>query len=319
MSRGRAARAVGDRARSRALRRLRRRAPATPRSRRPPRTPTRRRPERCGSSPTATRSPTRCSIRSASRTPTSTSKTASFNSDKAAAAKLAGGFEADVVEVCADEMQPLLDPRPDPAARSEPGSPTSTNSTLSDSDEIRNEAGNVLFAPASAGPHGLIVNTDEVDPSQIDSYTDLFDPAVRGPGGDRVDAADRDRRSRAMALGMDDPMDLSPDQIDQVEGVPARPPRPVPRLRRVRRLDGQPLQVGRGGDRRRRPRDDRDDDQATASRRSGSRPRRASLSWVCGLGDHLRAPRTSTPPTSCINYYASPEAQAIGGESGFVA
>ena len=35
-------------------------------------------------------------------------QTASFNSDKAAAAKLAGGFRADVVEVCADEMQPLL-------------------------------------------------------------------------------------------------------------------------------------------------------------------------------------------------------------------
>ncbi len=38
-------------------------------------------------------------------------KTASFNSNKAAAAKLAGGFEADVVEVCADEMEPLAGPR----------------------------------------------------------------------------------------------------------------------------------------------------------------------------------------------------------------
>ena len=35
-------------------------------------------------------------------------QTASFNSNKAAAAKLAGGFEADVVEVCTDEMEPLL-------------------------------------------------------------------------------------------------------------------------------------------------------------------------------------------------------------------
>ena len=33
---------------------------------------------------------------------------ASFNSNKAAAAKLAGGFEADVVEVCTDEMEPIL-------------------------------------------------------------------------------------------------------------------------------------------------------------------------------------------------------------------
>ncbi len=35
-------------------------------------------------------------------------QTASFNSNKAAAAKLAGGFDADVVEICADEMEPLL-------------------------------------------------------------------------------------------------------------------------------------------------------------------------------------------------------------------
>ena len=35
-------------------------------------------------------------------------KVATFDSNKAAAAKLAGGFEADVVEVCTDEMQPLL-------------------------------------------------------------------------------------------------------------------------------------------------------------------------------------------------------------------
>ena len=173
-------------------------------------------------------------------------KTASFNSNKAAAAKLAGGFEADVVEVCADEMQPLLvrglirplDPDGDHRLRPARASRTPH--------EIRDEAGKVLFVPASAGPHGLIVNTDEVDPEPIDSYTDLFDPAVRGPGGDRVDAADRDRRWRAMALGMDDPMDLSAGPDRRGQGVPARPPRPVPRLRRVRRLDGQPLQVGRG-------------------------------------------------------------------------
>ena len=35
-------------------------------------------------------------------------KIATFNSNKAAAAKLAGGFEADVVEVCTDEMKPLM-------------------------------------------------------------------------------------------------------------------------------------------------------------------------------------------------------------------
>ena len=35
-------------------------------------------------------------------------KTATFDSNEEAAAKLAGGFEADVVEICLDEMQPLV-------------------------------------------------------------------------------------------------------------------------------------------------------------------------------------------------------------------
>ena len=80
----------------------------------------------------------------------------------------------------------------------------------------------MLFVPASAGPHGLIVNTDEIDPSEIDSYTDLFDPQYSGQAAlestplTAIGVA-------AMALGMDDPMDLSPDQIDEVKAVPARP------------------------------------------------------------------------------------------------
>ena len=100
-------------------------------------------------------------------------KTASFNSNKAAAAKLAGGFEADVVEVCTDEMEPLADPRPDPPARPE-AVKDFDELAFSDSDEVRNDAGEVLFVPASAGPHGLIVNTEEVP--GVDSYADLFDP-----------------------------------------------------------------------------------------------------------------------------------------------
>ena len=88
-------------------------------------------------------------------------KVATFDSNKAAAAKLAGGFEADVVEVRTDEMEPLVVRgllRPlDPA-----GVADFNKLAFHDSADIRNEAGEVLFVPASAGPHGLIVNTDEV-------------------------------------------------------------------------------------------------------------------------------------------------------------
>ncbi len=86
-------------------------------------------------------------------------KVATFDSNKAAAAKLAGGFEADVVEVCTDEMAPLLAQnliRPlDPEAIDEFG-----KLAFSDAAEVRNASGEVLFVPASAGPHGLIVDTE---------------------------------------------------------------------------------------------------------------------------------------------------------------
>ena len=85
-----------------------------------------------------------------------------------------------MVEVCADEMQPLLDPRPDPAARSRGDHGLRPARSSRTPTRSATTAGKVLFVPTSAGPHGLIVNTDEVDPSQIDSYADLFDPQYAG-------------------------------------------------------------------------------------------------------------------------------------------
>ncbi len=55
-------------------------------------------------------------------------KTASFGSDEEAAAKLAGGFKADVVEVCLDEMQPAAQHAGCCARSILPGSPTGTSS-----------------------------------------------------------------------------------------------------------------------------------------------------------------------------------------------
>ena len=47
-------------------------------------------------------------------------------------------------------------------------------------------------------------------------------------------------------------------------------------------------------------------------------PKEGALSWVCGLAI-TSTRRTSAPAKVLINYYASPEAQAISGELGFVA
>jgi spermidine/putrescine-binding protein len=47
-------------------------------------------------------------------------------------------------------------------------------------------------------------------------------------------------------------------------------------------------------------------------------PEEGALSWVCGLALTSQAENTDAA-YKLINYYASPEAQAISGEMGFVA
>ena len=241
-------------------------------------------------------------------------ETASFNSNKAAAAKLAGGFDADVVEVCADEMQPLLVRgliRPlDPS-----GIKDCDQLKLSDSDEIRNDAGKVLFAPASAGPHGIIVNTDEVDPSQIDSYTDLFDPQYAGRAAMESTPLTAIGVT-AMALGMDNPMDLSPDQIDQVKEylIDHRD-----QFRDFAESDASMVNDFKSGevviaDGGRGTTESMIRDGVPPS---GSRRRRACSPGCAGSGSPPAAQNIDAA-YKLINYYASPAAQALGGESGFV-
>jgi spermidine/putrescine transport system substrate-binding protein len=241
-------------------------------------------------------------------------ETATFNSNKAAAAKLAGGFDADVVEVCADEMQPLLIRgliRPlDPA-----GVKDFDQLQVSDSDEIRNDAGDVLFAPASAGPHGLIVNTDEIDPSEIDSYTDLFDPQYSGRAA--IESTPLTAIAvGAMALGMDDPMDLSPDQIDEVKAylLDHRD-----QFRDFAESDASMVNDFKSGevviaDGGRGTTETMIKDGVPAQ---WIPPKEGVLSWICGLGITSEAENLDAA-YKLINYYTSPEAQAIGGESGFV-
>ncbi len=242
-------------------------------------------------------------------------ETASFNSDKAAAAKLAGGFEADVVEVCADEMQPLLARglvRPlDPAAIT-----GFDHLALSSSDEIRDEAGKVLFAPDSAGPHGLIINTDELDPKSIDSFSDLFDPAYAGRAAMESTPLTAIAVT-AMALGMDNPMDLSPDQIDQVKEylLDHRD-----QFRDFAESDASMNNLFKSGE------------AVIADGGRGTTqtmikdgvpaqwiaPKEGVLSWVCGLAITSKAENIPAA-YKLLNYYASPEAQAISGEAGYVA
>ncbi len=240
-------------------------------------------------------------------------QTANFNSNKAAAAKLAGGFQADVVEVCADEMEPIVARgliRPlDPRAISD-----FDELALADSKEVRDEAGQVLFVPTSAGPHGLIVNTDLVDGA--DSYTALFDPDYAGSAA--IESSPLTAIGvTALALGMDDPMNLSPSEIDEVKQylLDNRD-----QFRDFPESDASMANLFKSGEAV-----IADGGRGTAETmiRDGVpaewiAPTEGVLSWVCGLAITSHA-QNIPAAYKLINYYASPQAQAISGEQGFVA
>ncbi|MQA74519.1 MAG: extracellular solute-binding protein [Solirubrobacterales bacterium] len=242
-------------------------------------------------------------------------KAATFNSNKAAAAKLAGGFEADVVEVCTDEMSPLivrdllrpLDPK---------GVANFNKLAFSDADEVRDEAGHVLFAPASAGPHGLIVNTDEVPEREAQSYQALFDPAYAGNAA--LEATPLTAIAvAALALGLDDPMNLSDAEVEQAKQylIDHRD-----QFRAFADSDASMVNLFKSGEAV-----IADGGRGTAQAMIDDglpvkwiAPEEGALSWVCGLAITSHAQNLDAA-YKLINYYASPEAQAISAKLGYVA
>ncbi len=242
-------------------------------------------------------------------------KVATFDSNKAAAAKLAGGFDADVVEVCTDEMQPLLARgllRPLDAK----AVPAFDQLAFADAPEVRDGNGDVLFVPASAGPQGLIVNTDEVDPATVDSYQDLFDPAYAGNAA--LEATPLTALgAAALALGLDDPMNLSDDEVEQAKEylIDHRD-----QFRAFADSDASMVNLFKSGevviaDGGRGTAQAMVDDGVPVE---WIAPKEGALSWVCGLAITSKAQNTDAA-YKLINYYASPEAQAISGDMGFVA
>ena len=241
-------------------------------------------------------------------------KIASFNSNKAAAAKLAGGFEADV-EVCTDEMEPLT-----ARALLRPLDPDAITDfdrlAFSDSDDVRDVAGNVLFVPASAGPHGLIVNTEEIEPGTVDSYTDLFDPLYAGNVA--LESSDLTALGvSAMAIGLENPMDLSLDEISETEDFLASK---IGQFRALAESDASMVNLFKSGevvlaDGGRGTAQDMIEDGIAVE---WVPPKEGVLSWVCGLAFTSNAENLDAG-YKLMNYYASPQAQAISAESGFIA
>ena len=177
-------------------------------------------------------------------------ETATFDSNEEAAAKLAGGFDADVVEICLDEMKPLVDQKlirpldPDGLVNWDDLSYTNADGIVID--------GQAYGVPLSAGLEGLVYNPEEV-PGGIDENSDLWDPQFAGRSTIQGGYALIPIATAALALGIEDPMNMSEEDLDRTKQYLLDHARPVPHALGLRLGSGQPLQVGRGGGRLRRP------------------------------------------------------------------
>jgi spermidine/putrescine transport system substrate-binding protein len=241
-------------------------------------------------------------------------KTASFGSNEEAAAKMAGGFEADVVEVCLDEMSALTDRgllRPiDPA-----GIEDWDELVFRDADGVR-DGSEVMVVPLSAGPQGLIYDAAEIPPGEIESFADLFDPAYAGRTALEGDYPLPAIAETALALGFEDPMNLTGEQLEQVKQhlIDNRD-----QFRSLWRSDADVVNLFKsnevaladgGPGLTERIRDTGVDARWVA-------PVERPLSWVCGLAITSDAANVDAA-YKLVNWQASPEAQAIRAANGYV-
>lgn len=242
-------------------------------------------------------------------------RTAAFGSNQEAAAKLTGGFEADVVEVCLDEMSPLV--KRDLLRPIDPAAITDWDQLVfRDSPGVLNEAGEVQVVPLSAGPQGLIYDAGEVPEGEVDSFADLFDRQFAGRVALEADYPLPAIAETALAIGIEDPMNLTSEELDRVKQhlIDHRD-----QFRALWRSDADVVNLFRSGE---IVLADGGPGLTERIRRTGVdarwvAPRERPLSWVCGLAVTSDAQNVDAA-LRLINWQASPEAQAIRAEGGYV-
>jgi spermidine/putrescine transport system substrate-binding protein len=240
-------------------------------------------------------------------------KIATFNSNEEAAAKLAGGFEADVVEVCLDEAEPLL-VRNQLRPIDTDGVAAWDNLAFRDQPEVRQD-GEVITVPLSAGPYGIIYNTEEV-PEGVDSYEQMFGEEFAGRMAVEGSSAVAPLAVAAFALGFEDPFNMTPEQLDEaknflIENREKIRSYPDSDSDMVNLFKTGEVVVANGG------RGTAQDMIAEGLPVKWVAPEEGMWSWVCGLGITSKAKNTDAA-YKLLNYYADPEAQAISARNGFV-
>lgn len=240
-------------------------------------------------------------------------KIATFNSNEEAAAKLAGGFEADVVEVCLDEAEPLLQ-REQLRAIDTSGIADWDDLAFRDQPQVRQD-GNVIMIPLSAGPYGIIYNTEKV-PEGVESYEQMFSDEFSGRIAVEGSSAVAPLGVAALTLGFDDPFNMDADQLDQAkqflidhrEDIRSYPDSDSDMVNLFKTGEVVVANGGRGT---------AQDMQDEGLPVEWVAPTEGTWSWICGLGITSKAENTDAA-YKLLNYYASPEAQAISARNGFV-
>jgi spermidine/putrescine-binding protein len=240
-------------------------------------------------------------------------KTATFDSVQEGSAKIAGGFETDVVQACSDEYQPLLvrdllrpiDPK---------GITAWDELEFRDNEGVQSDGGLVNFVPIAAGPQGIIYNSTEVtDPP--DSWADLFDPAYEGRASIDGGSWLTPLAEAALAMGIEDPMAMTDQQVEEAKQflIDHRD-----QFRSYAESDADKFNLfktgevviadgGRGSAAQL---------QAAGQPVEWVAPDEGPLAWVCGLG--ITSDAENIPAAyKLINYFTSEPAQAMIAQAGF--
>jgi spermidine/putrescine transport system substrate-binding protein len=240
-------------------------------------------------------------------------KIATFNSNDEAAAKLAGGFSADVVEVCLDEAAPLLE-RQQLRPIDTTGVAAWDRLEFRDQPQVR-QNGKVIMVPLSAGPYGIIYNKDEV-PDGVDSYEQMFSDEFAGRMAVEGSSSVTALSVAAFALGFEDPFNMDDAQLGEAKDFLVEN---QSKIRSYPESDSDMVNLFKTGE------------VVVANGGRGSAeemieegipvewvaPTEGISSWVCGLGITSKA-KNLPAAYKLLNYYADPEAQAISATNGFV-
>ncbi len=238
---------------------------------------------------------------------------ATFDSNSEAASKIAAGFKTDLVQVCLDEADPLIKKKQLRPIDTE-GVTAWDKLAFHDNDGVRVN-GDVIVVPISAGPIGVIYNTEEVN-RKIDSYADIFDPEFSGKSAIDGTYPLPPIAMSALASGVEDPFSMSEEEL---AGVADYMDEHRDQLRALWASDADLKNLHKSGEVV-----ISDGNQGVAKQMADEgipvewvAPKEGTLSWVCGWS--ITADAENIPAAyRMINWQSSPQAEAIQGNNGYV-